>query len=262
MMRPLLLLLLSACQASFPPLPETALDTAPAEIGNAFFGLDDAMPNNANRLCRGGAGQDGMPVTFSQRSAEAPLPEQFRVTTAAGVQKTPLCATLQPADADAERHTVLLIGDLGGVSDPPAQVTVVAPFPLDSGQDGQGLQASVTPLEDGPTVVLAIAYTPAQIETDCPRHDTEALIMVVWAGGVVNGEGLTDEDHRLAYTLTTDTSAEVVPFALGDLNDSDNYVHLCLERDIAVQRVDVAAAVVVDPRGDLNPATGLDIVTP
>lgn len=56
------------------------------------------------------------------------------------------------------------------------------------------------------------------------------------------------------------TGAETVtPFALGDLNDQDNYVHLCLDTDVEATRVSAAAGVLVDPRRDVNPETSVTV---
>ncbi|MEL6317933.1 MAG: hypothetical protein AAFR16_09900, partial [Pseudomonadota bacterium] len=52
---------------------------------SAFFGLDDALPLRAVRLCPRAPGKDGMPVIFSEEIDEATLDAaDFRVTTAAG----------------------------------------------------------------------------------------------------------------------------------------------------------------------------------
>lgn len=258
------LLILVACVLSScasPPPPRTSLDDEPLTLRNAFFGLDDAMPAEAFFLCRGGAGLDGMPVTFSRRLQEQPAPEAFAVITREGVVKTPLCATTEPAAGPAKNHTVLLIGDLGSVDDPPQEVRIVGDlvFAGDDGATGRGLRVDVTPLEDGPTLVLAIAYAPGEIPSDCPRSSTQ-IVMVVWAGGVQPREGADQEDHRRAYEVTT-TSGTLTPPALGDLNDRDNYVHLCLDTNAVVSTVRARGGVVVDPRGDLNPETEINVVT-
>ncbi len=49
-------------------------------------------------------------------------------------------------------------------------------------------------------------------------------------------------------------------FALGDLGDGDNCVPLCLDTDSTANRVSAAAGALVDPRGDLNPETSLEVV--
>ena len=56
------------------------------------------------------------------------------------------------------------------------------------------------------------------------------------------------------------TGAGVVkPFALGDLDDRDNYVHLCLGTAAPATRVDFAGGILVDPNGDPNPATTVEV---
>ncbi len=249
--------LLAGCAR--PPVPRTALDDAPARIVGAFFGLDHAMPEGSRLLCFGGAGEDGLPVTFSRRVRASELSERaFTVFTRAGVARRPRCATLAPADGPAKRHTVLLVGELGSEpDDPPVRVEITGSLPLDDGADARGLSAPVIPLADGPTLLLAFAHRSGELRSDCPASSAQILV-VVWAGGVRPGPALDQEAHRRAYRVTTG-AGEVTPFALGDVGDRDNYVHLCL--DVAAKATSVAAraGVLVDPRGDANPETRVDV---
>lgn len=223
---------------------------------NAFFGLDDALPRRARLLCRAAPGRDGMPVTFSRRVTSIE-PGDVLVTTESGMQKRPLCATLRPADEPSEGHTVLLIGDLGSAEDPPRRVEIVGNVMLEGGASARGLEAEVDPLEAGPTLVLAIAYEAHAIESDCPAA-TQQVIQVTWAGGVRPDDGITPETHRTMYRVTTG-DGEVVPFALGDLGDNDNYEHLCLDTPAAPSEVTAGAGVLLDPRDDLNPLTSTPV---
>lgn len=222
---------------------------------NAFFGLDDSLPVAAAGLCLGAPGKDGMPVTFSQRLSAAPTPRVFAITTRSGATKTPLCATTAPANERSENHTVLLIGELGSVSDPPVTVTIVGELTFESGSSAKGSSVAVTPLDDGPTLVLAVSYRPGALDTDCPAS-TRQVVVVVWAGGV---KPVTDQTaHRLAYDVVTG-AGRVTPVALGDLDDQDNYVHLCLDTEVPAERVEVRAGVLVDPRNDANPSTAVTV---
>lgn len=233
------------------PPPRTTLDDEAPRLVNAFFGLDDALPMRAAGLCLAAPGKDGMPVTFTRRVVGVPEPTSFTVTTRAGAKKTPVCATLSPANAPGKRHTVLLIGELGGVDDPPETVTVTGPLALEGGLSATGLASAVTPLEAGPTLVLAMGAAPRN--SDCPATSKQ-VVVVVWAGGVTpRGPG-----HRKAYRVTT-AEGDVTPFALGDQDDSDNYEHLCLDVASPALRVSCSAGVLADPRGDLNPETSVDI---
>jgi len=244
-------------------LPVTTLEEEPPRLLNAFFGLDDALPDEVFWLCPGGGGTDGMPVTFSRRLSGSVPPAAFAVVLRSGAKKTPLCATTAPANEASENHTVLLVGDLGGVDDPPLRVEVVADLWADgvggAVDNARGASVEVTPLPAGPTMVLAIAMTPGAITSDCPSA-TRQLVMVTWSGGVVPDVDANQEMHRLAYTVTTDVG-DVTPMALGDLDDRDNYVHLCLDSDATVQRVRARAAVLVDPNHDENPETSVTVFT-
>ena len=251
---------LSGCATA---LPVTTLEDEPPRLLNAFFGLDDALPDGVFWLCPGGGGTDGMPVTFSRRLSGTVPPASFAVVLRSGAKKTPLCATTAPANEASENHTVLLVGDLGGVDDPPVRVEVVADLWADgvagAVDNARGATVEVTPLLAGPTLVLAIAMTPGAIDSDCPPATTQ-LLMVTWSGGVVPDVDATQEMHRLAYTVTTD-AGDVTPMALGDLDDRDNYIHLCLDTDAPVQRVRARAAVLVDPNNDENPETSVTVFT-
>ena len=253
-----LILILAACETSTQITPpETALDREPPLLLNAFFGLDDALPRRARVLCQEAPGSDGMPVTFSRRVVSM-QPSDFMVITQSGEEKTPDCATLRPADEASENHTVLLIGDLGSTQDPPARVEIVGDVALEADGQGKGLSVDVTPLEEGPTLLLAIAYANGMIDSDCPTS-TQQLIQVTWAGGVRLAEGQTEEAHRIMYRVMT-ADGEVTPFAIGDLNDGDNYEHLCLDSPAKATEVHALAGVLVDPRNDLNPATSVNVI--
>jgi hypothetical protein len=123
--------------------------------------------------------------------------------------------------------------------------------------DPLGLSVSVTPLADGPSLVLAFASDPAQIESDCPPQ-TRQIVVVVWAGGVRPLPGVTPADHRLGYSVAT-AAGDVVPMALGNLGDGDNYEHLCLDTVAIPLRASMRGGLLMDPRDDPNPATDVEI---
>ncbi|MEO0560318.1 MAG: hypothetical protein AAF170_19290 [Bacteroidota bacterium] len=253
----LCVLLVSACGSSSSVIPpETSLDREPPQLLNAFFGLDNALTRQTRLICRSAPGSDGMPLTFSRRVTSME-PGDFLVTTESGVRKTPACATLRPADEASEGHTVLLIGDLGSAEDPPHRVEVVGDVMLEGDASGRGLEIEVTPLEDGPTLVLAIAYAAGAIESDCPAA-TQQVIQVTWAGGVRPDSGVTEEAHRTMYRVMS-SDGEMSPFALGDLGDNDNYEHLCLDTSARASEVTARAGVLLDPRNDLNPLTSIPV---
>ncbi len=253
---------LAGCAAT-PPSP-TALDRQPPELVSAFFGLDDSLPPQSIAICPEAPGMDGMPVTFSRRVVGSGFQgvrvdaAAFTVVTRSGQQKTPVCASLRPAVGPGERHTVLLVGDFGDpVDDPPVQVVVSGHLPLEGGADGLGLAVDVTPLEAGPSIVLAMGYPVGGRDFGCP-DGTSQVIEVVWSGGVVPGPGQTPESHREMYSVTTETG-EVKPIALGGVGDNDNYERLCLDTESPATRVSAAERILQDPRGDLNPPTSLNV---
>ena len=224
------------------------LDKHPAHIVSAFFGLDNALPR----------GRDGMPVTFSRRVEGALDPTAFTVVTRSGIRLHPTFATTRPAHETAKRHTVLLIGELGSEpEDPPVKVEITGHLILAGGTDAHGMSAPVTPLSDGPSLVLAYAAQHEQIDSDCPP-ETKQIIVVIWAGGVRPMPGVTHDAHRLGYSVATE-DGEVTPIGLGNLGDGDNYEHLYLDTAAIPLRVSMKGGLLMDPRNDPNPMTSVDI---
>ena len=272
--------LLSACSRSAGPPQSTAPRTGVMKTGqgrliSAFFGLDHALPRQADFICRGAARQDGMPVILSTTIDSRTLDrEDFVVITRAGLERTPSCVTLAPAIGPGELRTVLLVGDLGSAADPPVRVRVVGDI-LSDGATGQvvnfhGAELRVTPLEEGPTIVWAEEVPKDQWSgggrsggTPCPAG-TVQVVRVVWSGGVrlPNGDEAGDAEralYRVTMRSTDGLATEVVPFALADLDDNDNNHSLCLDVVGAPLSVSFPAGHLVDPRGDLNPNTETEV---
>ncbi len=255
---PLLSTCFAACAAT---PPRTSLDDEPPRIVSAFFGLDHALPPQSSLLleCREAPGADGIPVTFSRRVVGPIDPLTFTVITRSGAQLHPACATTRPASSPFKNHTVLLIGELGReATDPPVKVVIGGPLALAGGVDAHGLSAPVIALSNGPEMVLALGFKAGSIPSDCPVPGTRTVVMVVWAGGVKPAPDKDAEAHRTGYTVVTATDS-LAPFALGDLNDGNNYVHLCLDREVQPVRIRFAPGVLVDPNGDRNPETSVDV---
>lgn len=253
-------------------------DVAPTLLA-AFFGLDNEIPRLPPRVCRGSRGQDGMPVIFSHPvDVETLDPEDFQVTSAEGVTSTPLCAILQPAVDDGENRTVLLIGEFGSaIDDEPVEVDIVGEvlsLPYTGAVDFNATSVDVIPLVDGPEIITA-ELLPEQlwildregeraVGSGCPSEGTLQIVRVRWTGGITKPDDEeVDDVEREQYVVTIETedgsSGEVVPFALGNLDDMDNNHDLCL--DVVGTPVSVAfpAGYVTDPNGDLNPETGVEV---
>jgi hypothetical protein len=236
----------------------------PASILDVFFGLDHALPATINKVCPGGGGLDGIPVTFSRRVVGPTVAgDAFRVTTMSGAVLTPKCATLTPATDNLERFTVLLVGDLGTEADPPVRLEVVGSVPLDGGLDARGLSSThVTPLLAGPELLLAFPHAPGDLAgaagAQCPSG-TAQIVLVAWMGGVSDASGQALGSTALPSIHVTFAGAsgsfQKSPIALGGVGDNDNFVQLCLDETASPVSVQVEAGVAHDPRGDPNPST-------
>ncbi len=249
----LISLALVACSPT-PTPPKTALDDQPARMVSAFFGLDNGI--QAFRY----KGADGMPVTFTKRVADldALEPEAFTVITRSGARVHPVQATTRPANAATKRHSVLLLGEFGNApDDPPVKVEVTGHLILAGGEDAQGLSVEVTPLEHGPSLVLAYAVNPEDLPGDVPP-ETKQIIVAVWNGGVEPLEGVSDDMHRLGYSLELNNGNSVQPISVGDIG-GDNYEYLYLDTDTTVLHLNMKSGLLMDPRSDANPATSIEV---
>ena len=245
-----------------------------ARLVSAFFGLDNDLPFGANRLCFGASGKDGMPVVFSHTLDPDTLQaEDFEVVTQSGDVRTPKCVTLRPAQDQGELRTVLLIGEFGDAPDnPPVSVKVVGDLLSDGSPaiNFKGTQVDVTPLADGPSLVLAEPvpekqWTQETNSTRCPQG-VKQIIRVIWNGGVRRPDrGEAGEAERKLYRVEVQradgSSGEVTPIALAELEDRDNNHFLCLDTDDTAVAVSFPGGRLIDPNGDLNPYTTVKIST-
>lgn len=269
---------------SLEPTDTTADVTLPRESGgqsagllSAFFGLDNALPRTARLICKGAPGKDGMPVIFSTEVDHMTMQAgDFRVTTASGATGEILCVTLLPATDAGELRTVLLVGEFGGAeTDPPVSVEIVGHLhAIDGTLDFRGAKIDVTPLAPGPSLVMAEVADPAAQDLglgqrrtdgdDCPSEGISQAVRVVWAGGVVLANGREPGDaerdlYRVTVRAPDGAEREVTPTALADLGDGDNNHLLCLDTADAPISVAFPAGILIDPNGDLNPATSVEV---
>lgn len=255
-------------------------DGRSAELLSAFFGLDNGLPQRSNAICPGAGGADGMPVIFSHElDVDTLQPGDFRVTTAGGSVGELTCVTMLPAIDPGELRTALLVGEFGSAqTDPPVTVEIVGNVhSIDNTVNFKGAVTEVTPLDLGPTLILAETL-PETIwrlgresngsvgsSTGCPTEGVQQIVRVVWAGGVttVNNEEAGDLE-RNAYSVTVKnadgSTTDVTPFALGDLADNDNNHELCLDTADVPVFVSLPAGYLTDPNDDFNPATTVEVI--
>ncbi|MGB2199462.1 MAG: hypothetical protein ACPH05_07100, partial [Luminiphilus sp.] len=201
-------------------------------------------------------------------SSDSVRPEQFQITTRSGQLKTPKCATLRPAGDPGERRTVLLIGEFGNAdTDPPEVVTIVEDLLSDTAApvNFNGQSVEVTPLNEGPSMVLAESlsqddWTVDRRGTQCPNDGVKQIIRVTWNGGVrlANGDEPGDtETHLYSVTMEPERGASYIthPIAIAELGDNDNHHFLCMDTDDKASEVSFPSGHFIDPNRDLNPDT-------
>ena len=237
-------------------------DLSNASILSAYHGLDQ-LPPVASVLCGFNvAGDDGMPVVFStQLQVDSVVPESFLVIRSDGESVVPNCATLHPADEPLEQRTVLLTGDFGTFGETPLRVEVTGPLLTFDGESLQGLSTEdITPLEDGPRVVLAERFAPDTngLAGECP-NGTAQVVQLTWEGGVTGpANAALGEDQRLGTWVLLEDGTTVNPLALVD-DDPDNHVLACVAEDSPAQWVVVHAGLFHDPGDIANPATHAEV---
>lgn len=239
---------------------------------SAFFGLDNALPLQANFLCPGASGMDGMPVNFKFPIDGSSLSAtDFEVIDSLGSSHTPLCAVLAPANENGENRTVLLIGEFGNAnSSPPVEVRIIEDLFTSNSLPGESACAevmnlnglsttNVVPLSEGPSIFFAQKIEGAI--SDCGSGTQ--TIQVAWNGGVtpfISGD--TESDLFQYYVGYSDSSGILiphVPIAIADTLDNDNYHQLCFATSDTIIKISMMAATVEDPNQDPNLYSEIDV---
>lgn len=243
-----------------------------ASVLSAFFGLD-VLPPRANFLCSSARGKDGMPVIFSHEvDIDTVQAGDFKVVSADGSLGSNHCVTAAPADQTGEIRTILLVGEYGGESNPPVRVEIQGNLlSLDRALNFKGESVKVTPLREGPTIVMAenvpqVQWDSAKRSTSgrgCPKG-TKQVVRVVWAGGVTKpGGDEVDQKEVALYRVTLlnreSKASAVSPVAISDLGDNDNNHELCIAEEGTPKSIFFPAGYLTDPRQDLNPDTRAQI---
>ncbi|MEL6918103.1 MAG: hypothetical protein AAFO99_10290 [Bacteroidota bacterium] len=244
-----------------------------AKILTAFFGLDNGLNQRSRLLYANAPGKDGMPMVFSHEIDPITLEgSDFEVTTRNGSIYQVEAATLLPANEEFELRTVLLIGEYGNYPDnPPISIKIVGDLLSRIGPSSNGITFLLSPLKLCPILSYAeyfsfteeYPYVEKGRGCDCPRASTKMVVRTVWAGGVraVNGDELGDNelnDFEVTMVKGTDTLL-LKPYQLADLDDNDNNIDLCLRESGIPIQVRVNKNIAIDPRGDKNPETRVEI---
>ncbi len=217
--------------------------------------------------------QSGMPIVLTHEVDRDTLEESdILIVLNDGTELHPLCADPHPAEEENEDRSILLVGNLGDASNPPVEVRIVdellaEPYTPGGSRDLLGLRfEEITPLDVGPSLIWAERLPQTEAETggdaDCPENRTVQIVQTTWAGGVTGplGQELADEQRNRMHVLLegeSENSSWVIPFALGDLQDGDNNVDLCLDLSGVPLQVRVESNTVTDPINDYNPETSV-----
>jgi hypothetical protein len=252
------------------------------DLLSAFFGFDSEAPTISSFfVCRGAAGKDASPVIFPYEvNLETLQAGDFKVVRSDGSEGKILCVTPAPAFDIGELRTILIVGEYGSSSNQPATVEVIGNLlSIDNQINFKGKIVNVTPLEDGPSMVLAemvpseewelgkkATFLPFGGGSGCPEG-TKQIVRVVWSGGITKPGGKeVDDIERQSYSVTIRDNkgdfSTITPFALGDLGDGDNSHKLCLDVEGTPISVEFPEGLLTDPREDLNPETFIEISLP
>ena len=239
---------------------------------SAFFGLDNAMPFQANFLCPGAQGMDGMPVNFIYPIDASTLSgSDFEILDSLGNVHIPMCAVLAPANENGENRTVLLIGEFGtAVTNPPVEVRIVGDlFTTDtlSGESAcseiinlNGITTTnVIPLTDGPSLFFA-----QRIDGNLDEcYLGNQTIQVAWNGGItpyISGDIESDLfQYYIGYSDSSGVLIPHIPISISDINDNDNFHQLCFSTSHEIVKISMMANTVEDPNQDPNLYSEIDV---
>lgn len=237
---------------------------------SAFFGLDNALPS---LLCnQPGSLLDGMPVNFIFPINAATLSESdFEVVDSLGNIHTPICVSLAPANENGENRTVLLLGEFGtAVTNPPVEIRIVGDLFTTDTLSGESARSAiinlngitttnVIPLADGPSLFFAQRIDGNLNECNSGTQ----TIQVAWNGGItpyISGD--TESDLFQYYIGYSDSSGVLIPhipISIADINDNDNFHHLCFSTSDEIVKISMMANKVEDPNHDPNLYSEIDV---
>lgn len=239
---------------------------------SAFFGLDNAMPFQANFLCPGAQGMDGMPVNFKfPIDANSLSASDFEVIDSLGNVHIPMCAVLAPANENGENRTVLLIGEFGNATtNPPAEVRIVDDLFTIGVLPGEFACSEIMNLNGFATTnVVSLAEGPSLFfaqKIDGNLNECSSgiqTIQVAWNGGItpyISGD--TEADLFQYYIGYSDSSGVLiphVPISIADINDNDNFHQLCFATSDEIVKISMMANTVEDPNQDPNLYSEIDV---
>ena len=261
--------------------PFSSIQAFGEPILSAYFGLNDEPLPLLRRFviffrCGTWSKLDGLPVVFRQEIKPSSIDAaDFELMTLSGKRLQPNCATLRPAAEENENRTILLVGELGSKDDPPVLLTIRDDLETEEGINLKGNSFNkIAPLSAGPTVVLVESLSDDEMEfssepggVNCPIGMTKQQLRVTWNGGIT--QAVSDGDIRFPHgggdelgpkqysqinvTLATDSGLITVnPFYIGDRNDGDNNIDLCLNQVGSFVSLRMNANTVTDPDNDFN----------
>jgi hypothetical protein len=184
------------------------------------------------------------------------VPEAFGIVRADGQRVRPVEARLGPADEGDENRSVLLVGEFGAPDAEPIAVHVIANLFSETGESYEGLDAEVSPLASADRLLVIERLDPG--EGRCPAarqvlrtYWTDALAGVA-ADDLEAIELVLADGSRRTPSDFDDHAAREGEAALGPADD--NVLDLCVDVELPVVRLRIAAEQFTDAAGHLTAA--------
>ena len=211
--------------------------------------------------------QDRLVLVFADEVDPLTLsPLAFGILRADGRRVRPVRAFLGPADEGDENRSVTLLGNFGTEQAPPVAAYVLGPLYTEAGASLEGLDADVIPasVPDRPVVIERLAAD----ERRCPG--AAQVVRTTWSDALTEvgaadlaGIELRLADGRTVHPIDFDDQARregdepcPAPFAASLCGPADdNVLDLCLDTEVAVVHLRVAAGLFADANGLATAAT-------
>ena len=267
--------------SSAAPSPETS-SSALLSAQLSAFAVEPAGGSGPRTLDADERSLDRMVVVFARELDPTTVdPRHFAILRGDGRRVRPVRAVLAPADEGDENRSLTLYGNFGGSQAAPVALHVIGQLYAETGESLEGLDAEILGPEQPDRAVLVERLRPNA--SRCPGAGQ--VVRVYWSDrlGPVSSASVAAIELRLAdgqraHPLDFDDQASVQPEsesesesepaakpsrACAELRgecsglEDDNVLDLCVEREVAVVHLRIAAGALHDASG--NPSALVDV---